>query len=209
MKHKNRAIEVGTGITSYDLADYNASIITNFSEGTKEFVSFTALENVTAADYWVAVIDEFKKDSMELSIHPIIAKTILPIAGAYAFNIGTTLTDACGALSTATYTTTDTSPGAGRYFVLSAYATEDFFVKALTNCTLINHPKGQLATDYLTAGCHTLLFKVTANTENCDVLFGAVDDAGTPSGISVDGYYVSAEGTQTTFWTKNQCRAIK
>jgi len=208
MEHKNRAIEIGTGLPGYDLADFNASIITNFSEGTKEFVSFTALENVTAADYWVAVIDEYKKDAMELSIHAAPAKSIIPISGVYAFNIGTTLTDACGALSTATYTTTDATPGAGRYFVLTAYSTDNFYVKTLTNCTLVNHPKGQSTSDYLTAGCHTLLFKITANTAAASVLFDKTA-TGTPAGLAVTGYYVSAEATQSTFWTPNQCRALK
>jgi hypothetical protein len=207
IREESRAREIGAGIGSVDMANKNASIVTNLlNDATVEF--YTAFENLTSSDTYVAVVEDWSKTDMELAIHPIPAKSILPVQGCMAFNIGTSLTDSTGSLSTATYSLTDTSPGAGRYFVLTIYATEDFYLKTLTNCTVINHTKGQSATDYLTKGCHTILFKTTADTTT-SVLLGAVDDAGTPSGLAVTGYYVSAETTQTTFWAPNQCRAIK
>jgi len=195
----SRARDIGTGLKGKDLADLNAAI--KGTPGVVDFTDmFTAFMNNTATDYWVAIIEEYNKNKMELMIYPFSAKQILPEQGYMAYNIGTTLADVLGTLSGATYTWTS-SPAAGSYHIISIYATEAFYLKTLTNCVVINNPLAVNSVVGLAAGVHTLLIKATDNTTTSIVFEDIAPGTATPSGLAVTGYAKVA-------WTANQARGL-
>lgn len=199
---KSRAREIGCGLKSLPLTAYNTAI-QNPASG--DFTRFTAFEHLTTTDRYVAIIEEYSKNDMDLRIHNFPANSIIPISGHMAYNVGTALTDgggstAIGSLSTATYSLTNITPiGDDTYFFLSVYAAVPFYLKTLTGVQCINNPKCQSVNTPLAAGSHLLMF-ITTDTTSRSILFKNVAD-GTPTGLAV-------VGLPCTAWTAMQANGI-
>jgi hypothetical protein len=198
MEEKSRALAVGCGVASYDLASFNLAITGGHKETVKQFISATAFENLTDTEFYVAVVTH-SLYALKTGIHVVPSLGILPMGGSVAYNLGASLTDSYGTLTDNRYAI-DSKPAAGEHFVVCVYATEGFYLD-LTNCVVVNNDAyaNASATNLIPAGQHTIMFKAIENDATA-IAFLPAGDA-TPSGLAVTGHAITA-------WTQNQCKAL-